>query len=489
MKNLKNKNILKFFFNKLLDNFKNSDKLFYCYFQEKHTYKNTYIKLKKVNYVLHKSKKKRIAVFSDKSIGYYISVISIILSGKTWIQISNSYPPKKIAEIIKFANIQFGIVDKSFKYKNKIMKLNNLKLIDFENIISSTKIKEFDTSKIHKKNIACIFFTSGSTGNPKGVKISYLNLAESANYQIKNIEYNSSETLADCHDTSFVMSLNTIFPICVRGNTISPLINLNDKIFPFDHFKKNKVTTLITVPSFILFHRNKIKDLSIKNLILCGEKFPINILKIILKNVKFKNLYNFYGSTELSTWAFYYKYNSKDLDLIKDMGQVPIGKAFKKINVIVNNNGELCVSGNIVSQGYLNNNKENLEKFYNFKYERFYNTGDLVEKKKNFYFVKGRNDSLVKIKGYRVDLNEIDNTIKKLKNVNFCFSYISVKKRSPHIISVFQSSKQNYIQSVNSVIKKNLPNYMMPKKIYQISNIPFNKNGKIDRVKIKKKFY
>ena len=237
------------------------------------------------------------------------------------------------------------------------------------------------------------------------------------------------------------------------------------------------------------FHRNKIRDLSIKNLILCGEKFPINILKIILKNVKFKNLYNFYGSTELSPWAFYYKYNSKDLDLIKDMGQVPIGKAFKKINVIVNNNGELCVSGSIVSEGYLNNNKENLEKFYNFKYERFYNTGDLVEKKKNFYFVKGRNDSLVKIKGYRVDLNEIDNTIKKLKNVNFCFSYISVKKRAPHIISVFQSSKQNYIQSVNSVIKKNLPNYMMPKKIYQISNIPFNKNGKIDRVKIKKKFY
>ena len=65
---------------------------------------------------------------------------------------------------------------------------------------------------------------------------------------------------------------------------------------------------------------------------------------------------------------------------------------------------------------------------------------------------------------------------------------MSVKKKAPYIISVFQSSEQNYMQSVNAVIKKNLPNYMMPKKIYQISNIPFNNNGKIDRVKIKEKF-
>ena len=75
----------------------------------------------------------------------------------------------------------------------------------YDKIIKSKNMKSFTLSNINSTDIACIFFTSGSTGKPKGVLIDYLNLAESVNYQIKNLDYSREEIFADCHDTTFVI--------------------------------------------------------------------------------------------------------------------------------------------------------------------------------------------------------------------------------------------------------------------------------------------
>ena len=479
--------IVKKFLNKILHNFKTSKKEFFKYGKEKCTYDAAYSEIKKINFFLKDYKKEKIAVFSEKSIGYYLSVISIILSGNTWIQFSNATPLNRIKEIIKFTNIKVGILDKSFNLKN-FYKFKNLRLLKYDKIIKSKNMKSFTLSNINSTDIACIFFTSGSTGKPKGVLIDYLNLAESVNYQIKNLDYSREEIFADCHDTTFVMSICTIFPMLLLNCTISPLINLNDTIFPLDHIKKNKITTLITVPSFILYNKQRLQDLKIKNLILCGESFPYNILKLILTKIKFKNLYNCYGATELSPWAFSYKYKKKDYKFLKLMRKIPIGKAFRGVKSFVNEKNELCISGSVVSKGYLNNLKDTKEKFFSKNKEIFYNTGDLCIRKNNLYFIEGRNDSMVKIRGYRVDLNEIDNTIKVLSSINLSFSYLSGTNKKPYIVTVFNSENKKNISKIKKIIQINLPAYMIPKKIFQITKIPFNKNGKIDRIFLKKKY-
>ncbi len=479
--------IVKKFLSKILYNFKSSKKEFFKYGKERCTYDDAYSKIKKINFYLKDYKKEKIAVFSDKSVGYYLCVISIILSGNTWIQFSNTTPLNRIKEIIKFTNIKVGILDKSFDHKN-FYKFKNLKIFKYDEIIKSKNIKSFTLSKIDPTDIACIFFTSGSTGKPKGVLIDYFNLVESVNYQIKNLDYNKEEIFADCHDSTFVMSICTIFPMIFLNSTISPLISQNDKIFPLDHLKKNKITTLITVPSFILFNKERLQDLKIKNLILCGENFPYNILKLILTKIKFKNLYNCYGATELSPWAFSYKYKKKDYEFLKLMRKMPIGQPLKGVKSFINKKSELCISGSIVSKGYLNNLKDTKEKFFSKNKKIFYNTGDLCIKKNNLYFIKGRNDSMVKIRGYRVDLNEIDNTIKKINSINLSFSYLSGTNKKPYIVTVFNCENKRFTNEVKKIIQLNLPTYMFPKKIFQITKIPFNKNGKIDRIFLKKKY-
>ena len=101
------------------------------------------------------------------------------------------------------------------------------------------------------------------------------------------------------------------------------------------------------------------------------RKLSLLILYIILTKIKFKNLYNCYGATELSPWAFSYKYKKKDYKFLKLMRKIPIGKAFRGVKSFVNEKNELCISGSVVSKGYLNNLKDTKEKFFSKNKEIF----------------------------------------------------------------------------------------------------------------------
>ncbi len=246
------------FLKKILFNLKNSKKDLIVYNNSKLSYKDTYENLKKINFFLKNFKKKKIALFSDKSFGYYLGVIGIILSGNTWIQISPSIPKNRIKDIIETSKANLALIDESFP-KNQIPKIKNLKKLSLREILSQQKQTDFDIKSIDANSLSMIFFTSGSTGKPKGVKISYKGFISSAILHIKKLKYiENKETFSDYHDTTFVMSLVVIFPAIFLNSSISPMISGADKLNPVNHIKKNKISVLITVPSFLFFIKKKI---------------------------------------------------------------------------------------------------------------------------------------------------------------------------------------------------------------------------------------
>lgn len=485
---MNNKNISQLFLDKILSNFINSKNLFYVNNKTKYTYQEAYKQINKLVEFLNSKQVKKIIVFSDKSVNYYLIVISIILSGKTWIQISPNIPLDRIKKIIKVSKCSYGFYDDSFNNHNI---KSNLKIVFFnlKNILQkdiNNKLKY--VRKIDEDATAMIFFTSGSTATPKGVKISYKSFIYSAQQQVKNLNYKSeTEIFADYHDSSFVMSLNVIFPAIFLASTISPLTNQIDRYKPIDHLKRNKITVLITVPSFFLYINNFIKKkLAINKIIFCGENLSRNIFKIVLTKIKFNSLYNCYGATELSPWAFYYKYSKKDDSIINKFNQVPIGKNFTGLKTYFNKKSELCISGPVLSKGYLDK-KHNKNSFFFKDNERYYNTGDISEKyKKDLFFILGRNDKQIKLKGYRINLLEIENHVKKIQGIEFVMCFKKTKDEKLVLFAVTKTKNMN--EKINLYLSKYVPKYMIPSEVFIQNKIRLNKNGKVDRNFYIKKF-
>jgi D-alanine--poly(phosphoribitol) ligase subunit 1 len=473
-----NNNINEFYF-KILSNLKNKKKTFYKVNNTKISYFKILKKVEKFYYIINKNDSKRIGLYCDKSENYYSAVIAILLSGKTWVQLSKSNPIDRNRLILSEGKIDLILSD------IKIYFTRNVLIKYFNDILRNKASLTFPKiCPIKKENLSCIFFTSGSTGLPKGVKITYRSMIASLNHQIRVLEYKKNDIFSDFHESSFVMSLNTILPCIKLGSTISPLIKETDKIIGNEIVKKNKISVLITVPSYILYLNNiSFKKLYIKKIILCGENCSLNIFNILKNKFNFKSLYNCYGATELSPWAFSYKYNSLDDKTIKKMLQLPIGSPFKGIKIIKNKNREMLVSGNILSEGYLNKS-QNRNKFIQYRKVNFYNTGDLFTIYKKKYFILGRNDSQIKLNGFRINLNDIDANLKKNININFSFTFFN----NNMITTVYNAKKKISDLRIRNFLENYLPRYMLPKRIYFVKKVFFNKNGKIDRSRFIQQF-
>ena len=474
-------NLCQKFINRIFLNFKKSNNIFYKNNKEKYSYKESFEKICKLMNFIQSNKTERVVIFSDKSHNYYLTVISIIFVGKTWIQISPNIPLARIKKIIKISKCKFGFYDESFNNSKIISKLK-INLFRPEEIYSSSfKKKITSINKINPNKTAMIFFTSGSTSDPKGVAISYKSFIYSAFQQIKNLNYKkNNEIFSDYHDSSFVMSLNIIFPATYLSSCISPLTDYYDKINPIDHIKRNKVSVLITVPSFFLYINNFIKKkIKIKKIIFCGESFSLNILKLCINKIKFNNLYNCYGATELSPWVYFYKYSKKHDSIINKYNQVPIGKPFEGTLHKINNKNELCVSGPALSKGYLIKS-QNKNRFFRIKNRRYYNTGDVCKKiSKNIMFILGRNDKQIKLKGFRINLLEIENLVKKIPKIEFVMCFKKSKKEK--LVLLVVSKIKNIENKIKGHLLKNLPKYMFPSEIFIKKKIKLNKNGKVDR--------
>jgi D-alanine--poly(phosphoribitol) ligase subunit 1 len=474
--------------------FKNleSKNIFYKYFNERKTYrdlKRYYLKFKS----LIKSERLKIVTFSDKTFEMYASVVSIFFSNNIWVPLSSSLPTERLIEILKNSKINIILIENTSKLLNdkklkKFIKFSKIKIISYSEINNHKADKDnFEIPKFDFHSMSMIYFTSGSTGSPKGVCITYNNFISC--FKSKNeILYKNKKKLifGDYHDPSFVISLVILFPCIYLGSIISPSRNLYETLNPIAHLKKNKINVLITVPSTI----NRVKELypskfPIKNLrilVMCGEPFRLTLAKYIFDIIKPKKLFNFYGSTEVSPWIFFHKCHSKDIDNFSKFDLMPVGIPLNKIKSKIKNN-ELLVAGPVLSPGYLDSSHDK-NVFFKARGTRWYRTKDQVEVYKKKYFIKGRIDKVVKIQGYRVDLGDIENNLRKLKKVNEALAYLKIVKNKKVLSCVVETRCHLKKIEIIKQLSNKIPNYMIPQRIAIYKKLPLNRSGKVDRKKI-----
>ena len=487
--------MIKKFFSQSFKNLK-SKKFFYQYANKSYIYTDLDKFYRKfLNFLYQfKNERKKIVIISEKSFEMYACIISVILSKNIWIPINANLPSNRITKILKECSPDSIIVDRTKDKKYSFLKnFCKKKKIIFTDFLKIQKLKP--QHAIQKKipikysDIAMIFFTSGSTGEPKGVIINYKGFLNSLFEQNRILYKNKKDLIfGDYHDPSFIISLNILFLCFFTKSTISPAINPYESFLPMHHIKQNKVNVLITVPSTMLRLKNYLKNDKIlhkfKVIIMCGEPFYLDLYKFMLEKINSKEIFNCYGSTELSPWVFSHKCKREDLKIFDKFKLVPIGKPFKHTKTLLLKN-ELLISGRMLSSGYLKE-EENAEKFIKINNIIWYKTGDIPQVYKSHFIIKGRKDRVVKIKGFRIDLTEIEKFLRDIDAIQNVICFVKEKSQEKFIICIIQSDEKILIDRLVTHLKKQVPFYMIPKKFIFLKKLPINKSGKLDRKSILK---
>ncbi|UNZ00503.1 amino acid adenylation domain-containing protein [Zhouia spongiae] len=331
-------------------------------------------------------------------------------------------------------------------------------------------------------------YTSGSTGEPKGVMIEHKSVVNLICFQSEYFNIQSNESFLLFSSVSFDASVEQLFLPLLNGARIN--IALKTEILNEEKFKgfleKNKITHLHAVPSFLrMLSSNPI--LSLKRIISGGDKFDTSVFRKWKSQV---SVYNKYGLTEATVTSVEYL-----IDEGKTLSS-PIGKPIANTSIYilgtykellpVGVSGEIYIGGDGLARGYFNRPELTAEKFIDSPFnegERLYKTGDLGRWliDGNIEFI-GRNDNQVKIRGHRIELEEIAKVLETYLGIDevvvLATGSISEEKE---LVAYFTSNKKPEVQELRNFLKERIPDYMLPTHYVYLEKLPLTSNGKVDK--------
>ena len=385
-------------------------------------------------------------------------ILGIFLSGGIYVPIDKKFPEGRLAEISEQLN-PFAIVE-----DDKIDYRTNCSINDSE-------------------ELAYILFTSGSTGKPKGVCLGYDNL----NAFLDWVDGNYSEKEL-CHtllstSISFDLSIFEIFAPLIKGTSIILIDKVTDLIE-----QKNIFPTIInTVPSAVsaLLESQAIPS-SVITVNIAGEPLRQSLVHDLYDLGHIEKVYNLYGPTECTTYATCMCVSREYDGIFASIGRHL--ENFSKIIIVDENlamvkngqKGEILIGGKCVGKGYYQNTELSEEKFITVNGEFFYRTGDIGAFENDVISFYGRIDSQIKMRGYRIELLEIERRLLSIEGIKSAV-VIFLDEYQEIVACVSSKLEKVFIQTE---MKKFLPDYMMPN-IMIFDALPLNQNGKIDRIQLK----
>ena len=447
------------------------------------------------NYLVEKyniQNQEKIGLYIDKSLESIIAILATIKLGGIYVPIDIKYPKERTEYILQDTECK-AILTKG-NYINSLPKEKiNINIEVTENLYKNSK-KENLKRKVEPEDLIYIMYTSGSTGKPKGVMIKHRNivrLVKNTNY----IDFSKCQNILQTGSIVFDACTFEIWGALLNGLTLY-IIETNNLLTPDTlekYLKENNIDTLwLTAPLFNqLCENNPLIFKTVKYLLTGGDVLSPKHINMVKDANPDLTIINGYGPTENTTFSCYFridkKYNSS----------IPIGKPISNSTAyVVSENGklqpigvkgEIWVGGDGVGKGYLNREDLTQEKFIKNPYGTgtIYKTGDVAEllQDGNIKFI-GRIDGQVKVRGFRIELNEIDSAVNKFPEIYKVFTLIKDANQGKAIVTYFTASKNIDIKDLREFLKKELPLYMMPNNFVQIEKFPLNVNGKIDKNKL-----
>jgi len=465
------------------------------------------------------------AILASRSVTAYAGVLGILGSGKGYVPLNPKFPVDRTRKMLALSGSRVLVVGREalgqlpglLPETDRTLTVVLPDLDDAADLCAAFPQHRFVSSKqiaggagfafdieVDSAAVAYLLFTSGSTGEPKGVPIHHSNVRSYIEYISNRYEVNERDRVSQEFDMTFDLSVHDMFVCWERG---ACLFSVPEKsvMLPAKFIRDHALTMWFSVPSLVALLSN-MRLLqpkcfpSLRFSLFCGEPLTATHAQDWQEAAPNSIVENLYGPTETTIAVSHYRWDPSKSPQECLNGIVPIGWPFagQQCRVAdhergkVSETGELCLAGSQVTDGYWNNPEKTRCQFVRFPETGgtlWYRTGDLVKRGENgcLYYL-GRIDHQVKIRGYRVELQEIEVVLRKTSKAEQVVAVpwpVADGSADGVVAFISGASSLDDLHILNRC-REALPDYMVPRRIYRLEEMPLNDNRKVDRKKLVK---
>ena len=435
-----------------------------------------------------------IGILMPNSVDAIIAMLSILRIGAAYVPLDKNLPSVRLSNMIRNCAITVCITNNESVLQELEQHLFygihwiNFMTVRFDTLPS--KLTTLDASNINERMVAYINFTSGSTGEPKGVACSHeavIRLFTRQNY----LNFSQEQIFLHAAPIYFDAAVFEIWGALITGQTC--VVNENKLLIPIrleELIKKFQLTTMwLTSSLFDVFANIHIKCFEgIKFLLVGGDVVNPNSVRKLYDNNKEICIINGYGPTENTTFSCCYIIPRVNIDKLKT---IPIGYPVRETEILILNSddqqttdGELYVAGTGLANGYVKGGKLFDDKtFLMIQNKRYYKTGDMVRlNHKGALEFLGRVDNQVKIAGYRIELEEVESIAKTIADViQACAIAHSDNYGSKVLLLFISTGYEKNKKDITNKLFQILPKHMQPNEIIFKKTLTLKETGKINK--------
>jgi len=425
-----------------------------------------------------------IAVLGHREPEMLVAFLGAVKSGRPYVPIDIALPQTRIDQILASSNAALTL--------------------------TPDQIRQFSTGQlgaptipVEKNDAFYILFTSGSTGEPKGVIITLASLEHFISWMLAEQQFSKrAEVFLNQAPFSFDLSVMDLYCSLVTGGTLfsisRDLIENPKKLYRA--LASSGVTTWVSTPSFaqMCLVEDKFAEAMlprVQRFLFCGETLAPQTAAQLLARFPQAQVWNMYGPTEATVATTSIQIDSA---ILEKYSTLPVGRVMPGTKIFIvdensaelsaNERGEIIIAGPNVSPGYVGRPDLAARAFFEYRGLRAYKTGDLGRFRDSLLFFEGRIDEQIKLSGYRIELGDVEANLRALPTVRDAVVIPGIKDGVAQSLTAFvtllarnETSDFKLAHNLRGELGERLPVYMLPRKFVFLDAFPMTANGKVDR--------